>query len=764
MAASSSNGAPFFCYAAHRALPITLGGPSLRFLQCSRYNGRPKFLIRCLASSPKDTAATARTSSPASPIIKHKVVDSGSPPTQQQADDASCISDEPPPSEQKRSRSDIQTILKRFWKVAAPYWSSEDKVQARLRLGGVFALTLATTGISVGFNFLGRDFYNALASKDQEQFTKQLLYYLGAFIGGIPVFVLRDYGRDTLALRWRAWMTNYYVERYFENRTFYEIQSQSLIDNPDQRIVDDLNSFTGTALSFALALFNATIDLISFSGILFGIYPPLFLVLIIYSIGGTAISVAVGKDLVNLNFLQEKKEADFRFGLARIRENAESIAFYAGERNEIQLLLNRFKRSFENFSKLLIASRNLEFFTSGYRYVIQVLPAAVVAPMYFSGKIEFGVINQSYSAFNHILSDFSIIVYQFQALSAFSAVIDRLGEFNDILDKKNNTSEDESAGQDASLISIVDIQVPLSSSGGISSSDAVLLEIENLTLQTPQNSMTLIEELTLAVCRGQNLLVMGASGSGKTSLLRAIAGLWKAGRGMIRRYILAVSVEGNGAISQADKGVGDKAQGPISMSEAGDEQMMTASNTNSDGRGSIFFLPQRPYMVLGTLRQQLLYPTWSDANIIAEASNEKGFWSLPQTLSQDSSFVRETPSDEQLMQALQKVNLGHLLDRCEGLDSQVEWASVLSLGEQQRLAFARLLLACPMLALMDESTSALDEENEAALYHLVYAAGITYISVGHRSSLRKFHSVKLTLKDRKQDGLGKSWTLEHLTQ
>ncbi|KAL5098426.1 hypothetical protein RYX36_002753, partial [Vicia faba] len=303
---------------------------------------------------------------------------------------------------------DLQTLFRRFWKVAAPYWSSDDKVQARLQLASVFILTLATTGISVGFSFLGRDFYNALANKDQEQFTKQLLYYLGGFAVGIPFFVLKDYARETLSLRWRSWMTRYYMDRYFKNQTFYKLQSQSIIDNPDQRIVDDLSSFTGTALSFSLTLFNAAVDLISFSNILYGIYPPLFVVLLVYSIGGTAISVFLGKGLVTLNFLQEKKEADFRYGLVRVREM----------RN--QLLSMAVKR------QLLIASRNLEFFTSGYRYVIQILPAAVVAPMYFSGKIEFGVINQSVSAFNHILGDFSLIVYQFQAISAFSAVINRL--------------------------------------------------------------------------------------------------------------------------------------------------------------------------------------------------------------------------------------------------------------------------------------------------------------------------------------------------
>ncbi|KAH9330447.1 hypothetical protein KI387_002555, partial [Taxus chinensis] len=667
------------------------------------------------------------------------------------------------PAEKKREGSNLQTLLNRFWKVATPYWTSDDKVQARLRLASVFALTLATTGISVGFNFLGRDFYNALASKDQEQFTKQLLYYLGAFAGGIPVFVLRDYGRETLALRWRAWMTNYYLDRYFGNRTFYKIQSQSLIDNPDQRIVDDVSSFTGTALSFSLTLFTAAVDLISFSNILFGIYPPLFVVLIVYSLGGTAISVLVGKGLVTLNFMQEKKEADFRYGLVRIRENAESIAFYGGEGNEMQLLLQRFNEAFENLAQLLLSSRNLEFFTNGYRYLIQILPAAVVAPMYFSGKIEFGVINQSYSAFNHILGDFSLIVYQFQAISAFSAVIDRLGEFSDILDQSNSQVIEDSKPQ----INILKSGMDYSGTSGSESNGAAtfqvlpqILEIENLTLQTPQYSMTLIEDLSLVVNKGDHLLIMGPSGSGKTSLLRAIAGLWSSGKGTIKFHIKQNKRELLRPIP------GEVADSNQLVNEA---KLQAEDLDSTSGRlESVIFLPQRPYMVLGTLRQQLLYPTWiEDLMSVSESSKSKA--SLPFLLRNLGSInsgyeFKPVPNEDELVRVLTLVRLGHLMKRCDGLDSRVDWSSVLSLGEQQRLAFARLLLARPELALLDESTSALDEANETHLYKEIKAAGITYISVGHRSTLPSFHRQILRLESPRSPSYGRNWILEPVDQ
>lgn len=524
-------------------------------------------------------------------------------------------------------------------------------------------------------------------------------------------------------------MTKYYLQRYLKDQTFYKIQSQSLIDNPDQRIVDDLSSFTSTALSFSLTLFSATIDLISFSNILFTIYPPLFLVLFLYSFGGTALSVFLGKGLVNLNFLQEKKEADFRYSLVRVRENAESIAFYGGEQNEMQLLLHRFRSAFDNLTELLIASRNLEFFTDGYRYLIQILPAALVAPMFFSGKIEFGVINQSVSAFNHILGDFSLVVYQFQAISAFSAVIDRLGEFDDLLD--NNITRDPSHTMDE--IELTYQSSLLDSNGSVESrQNQKLLEIQELTLQTPTNGTTLVHNLTADIYDKDHLLIMGPSGSGKTSLLRAMAGLWRSGKGRITFYLNP------------------------------QDDLTLESQENSVKRrssGDVLFLPQRPYMVLGSLRQQLLYPAWSTT---MEATPGGSKIDGPSALLKKDDGIEEgyKPTTDDLMRTLENVRLGHIVDRFGGLDSLHEWSSVLSLGEQQRLAFARLLLCQPKLALLDESTSALDEANEAHLYQQIQSAGITYISIGHRQTLTKFHNKILHIATADPKSIERNWRIE----
>lgn len=656
---------------------------------------------------------------------------------------------QPNQDDSQRKVPDVETLARRFWKVAAPYWFSDDKVGARWRLAAVFALTLGTTGISVCFNFLGRDFYNALANKDQEQFTKQLLYYLFGFATGIPVFVLRDYAKDTLSLRWRSWMTSYYMERYLKNRTFYKIQSLSIIDNPDQRIVDDLSSFTGTALAFSLTIFNATVDLISFSNILYGIYPPLFLVLLGYSLGGTAISVFLGKGLVSLNFLQEKKEADFRYGLVRIRENAESIAFYGGEENEMQLLLQRFRSAFENLTKLLISSRNLEFFTNGYRYLIQILPAAVVAPMYFSGKIEFGVINQSVSAFNHILGDFSLVVYQFQAITAFSAIIDRLGEFDDLLSSSETITEDEPPEEIRRVY--CSIGQPGDSNGSITvpiGRAFKLLTIEDLTLLTPSNA-TLIRNLSLEICGGNHVLVTGPSGSGKTSLLRAVAGLWNYGRGTITFF----------KRSESDSLPGLPADAASSEVSSADDIKRGDEHGESTAK-DVFFLPQKPYMVLGTLRQQLLYPTWN-VDSAPSPDTDKSSGSLAFLTRTKDTESRPKPTTDDIVRVLEDVRLGYILSRFD-LDNVCEWSSVLSIGEQQRLAFARLLLSKPNLVLLDESTSALDEANEAHLYGLIEASGITYISIGHRSTLYQYHKSVVNISPVEPTSDGPNWQYQTL--
>uniref|UniRef100_A0A7S0RAI6 ABC transporter domain-containing protein n=1 Tax=Chlamydomonas leiostraca TaxID=1034604 RepID=A0A7S0RAI6_9CHLO len=691
--------------------------------------------------------------------------------------------------------TDLGVIYKRLSELALPYWS--DPVvgaSARWKLAGVVGLTLATTGVSVMFNFLGRDFFNALSEKNEAEFYSQLVKYLGAFAVGIPVFVFKSYYQSRLAVEWRAWMTERLMTDYFQDRTFYALQSQSTVDNPDQRISSDVAQFTNTTVTLSLVLLNASIDLISFSGILYSIYPPLFLALIAYSSSGTFISLAIGKNLVGLNFAQEAREADLRYGLVRVRENAESVAFYRGESDEQELLAARLRAAVENYLGLLVASRNLDFFTSFYRYLIQLLPAAVVAPLFFQGKIEFGVINQSQSAFNHVLNDLSLVVYQFESLAGFSAVVDRLGQFTEAMGTHKSDKAATAATAATAIAAATGTTTTAASSSGSAGSssragagsgasgavapayasmpgiqlswtepksDGALLSLHDLAVVTPDKANLLVQGVTLSIKQGQSLLIMGPSGAGKTSILRAVAGLWQAGAGEVG----------------------------IHVPEA-----------------QVMFLPQKPYMVLGSLRDQVLYPRFdvdADSAAAAMVASESGMENgaaaaatstitgTPSSASTSASSATPAPAatkdaaatkpppppDSEIVAVLRKVRLGHLLARYskggaarpaangsssdgEGSSSSgggasdapyaalsmvADWSASLSLGEQQRLAWARLLLSRPALALLDEATSALDQATEAELYAVLAASGITYVSVGHRPTLRPFHAQVLQL-------------------
>lgn len=588
--------------------------------------------------------------------------------------------------------TDLNVIASRLSQLALPYFKDGPQVKdARTKLAVVVALTLGTTGVSVLFSFLGRDFFNALAAKDEAKFTEMLVKWLVALCLGIPVFVMRDYYQSKLALDWREWMTKYLMDDYFGKRRFYTLQASAMLDNPDQRIASDVSQFTSTTLSLTMTLLNSSVDLISFSGILFSIYPPLFIALLIYSIGGTVASISIGRPLIGLNFLQEAAEADFRYGLVRVRENAESIAFYGGEEKEGSLLWNRIQSVVQNYGNLLVASRRLSFFTSFYRFLIQILPAAVVAPLYFKGDIEFGVVNQSSSAFNHILTDISLVVFQFEALAGFSAVIDRLGELTEVFEQSNVMTDSKVIVREEHPR-----QLP------------TLLDITMLQLCVPRDdTKVLIRGLDLHVEQGHSLLIMGPSGSGKTSLLRAISGLWNNGEGTISLYGSPVGRE--------------------------------------EGCGEIFFVPQRPYMVLGTLRDQILYPTWAGSDQIVNGTPSK------------NNTRRSLPTDLDIRQALKTVRLDSVLERIDNdLDYLADWAAELSLGEQQRLAFARILLSMPDLVLMDESTSALDSTNERILYTALKHAGITFVSVGHRPTLLEYHEKVLVLEG---DASG-SWSIK----
>lgn len=514
-------------------------------------------------------------------------------------------------------------------------------------------LAFIVSSLNVLLSYVFRFIDNALNGRDPKMFWEFLTVYGITLVVAIPILIGYRYIRRKLGLFWREWLTNTFFEGYFRDRTYYELDSNAAntdMDNPDQRITEDIRSFTVTILDLILDILNSVLDLLAFTGILYSISRELTLGLAGYVTVGTAMAVAIGTRLIKLNFNQLRLEGDFRYGMVHVRDNAESIAFYRGEPQERAQVSARLSRAIKNYDLLIIWFALLDIFQYAYNYVARLVPYLIVAPLYFAKKVDFGTIGQGIFAFQMVLGALSLIPNRINDISAFSASIERLGMLNERFQTQNTTLSAEE--------------------GHIQNHLSTHFKINNLTLRTPNNEKTLFRDLSFELQPSQSLLVVGPSGCGKSSLLRAIAGLWHNGSGTV--------------------------EGP-------DFQ-------------DILFLPQKPYMLLGNLREQLTYPN-----------------------------LRHNITHAEITSVLEIVNLTDLPERMGGLEIEKDWARVLSVGEQQRLAFARILLSQPKYVILDEATSALDVANERRLYAMLQSLDISYISVGHRPSLVDYHQTVLDL-------------------
>ena len=553
--------------------------------------------------------------------------------------------------------------LPRFVALAKPYWFSEDKWIARGLLALLVGLLLGNTAFAVFLNEQSGEFTSALASQDTARYWISIYKTIGLIAAAAPFYVFYYFVRDKLVNYWRRWLTHNFLDTYFRNNAFYKLAFNADIDNPDQRIAEDINTFTLRSIFYLLLFVETALQLIAFSGVLWSISKTLVLFLMIYATVGTLMtSLVFGRSLVALNLFQLRREADFRFSLVRVRENAESIAFYRGEEPESQNIKRRFGEAYENFNKIINWQWFLNLFQYSYSSVTLIVPGIILAPQVLSGTLEVGRVVQAAGAFAVIFSALTVIVNNFDTLSRFAAGVSRLDKF-----AKSLEFSAKEPSKDRDVIKTVEDD---------------RLAIEHLTLQTPDYKRTLVTDLSLEIKPGEGVLIVGASGGGKSSLLRAVAGLWDSGSGQIVRPPLQ----------------------------------------------DMFFLPQRPYMIIGTLRGQLLYP--SD---------------------------KQDVTDDELHDILKVVNLPDLSERFGGLEVEADWGKILSLGEQQRVAFARVLLAKPRYVILDEATSALDSQNEEVLYRLLHDSGTTLVSVSHRLNIRQYHKQVLELGG---DG---SWQM-HSTQ
>ena len=542
-------------------------------------------------------------------------------------------------------------LVQRFWAIASPYWRGDERLRAWGLLALLVVLLLGQTRFAVMLNEQTGEFTSALAARDETRFWDSIQFCVLLLLMAVPIFAFYFYVRDTLGIHWRRWLTNRFLESYFSHRQYYELNASAIIDNPDQRIAEDISTFCSRSLYFLLIFIGSFLQLVAFSRVLWSISHELVYVLVAYAVSGTLIAIVFfGSRLMSLNFQQIRREADFRYSLLRVRDNAESIAFYRGEAQELHQVRRRFSAAFKNFKQLIRQQLGLNFFQYAYSLMNIVLPSAIVASQVLSGELEVGRAVQAAGAFAAVLSAISLIVENFESLSRFTAGVDRLdtlarvlGPAAELQPRKGNV---------------------------IRSAEAPHLALQDVTLHTPNYERILVQNLSVEVKPGESLLIVGDSGCGKSSLLRAIAGLWYAGSGSILR----------------------------------------------PPANEMLFLPQQPYMQFGTLRSQLLYP------------HKAG-----------------TVPDARLLRVLEQVNLPDLAERFGSLDVEIDWEKVLSIGEQQRLAFARVLLFQPRYAILDEATSALDSANEAALYSLLREAGTTLISIAHRAAVVRYHTQVLEL-------------------
>ena len=561
-----------------------------------------------------------------------------------------------------------------FARLARLWLCAPDRGNARLLIAILLLLTAMQVGVQIGFNIWSRNFFNALENRDSVAFQAGIMLFLGLAVTSMAVAVNQLYLKQLIQLRWRGWMTRYLVDSWMRDGRQYQLELAGQgADNPDQRIAEDVRVATELAVEFVTGLLSALLMLIAFISILWTLSGPLHLALmgreveipgymvwaaLIYAILGSSLTWMVGRPMVTLNVKRTSAEADFRFGLTRARESGEGIAFIRGETDERRGLSAAFERVAGSVRALMRSQRNLMWLTSAYGTLAMIFPTIVASPGYFAGVITLGGLMQIGAAFGQVQAALNWFVDNFPRIAEWRSAISRLMGF-------------QAAIEDLAALAADPEQPTITVSVGTADS-LVLRDLEVAFA----DGTTVIAESSAEIRAGERVLIKGASGSGKSTLFRAIGGLWPWGAG----------------------------------------EIITPPAT------SMMFMPQRPYLPLGTLHAALSYPAATDAF-----------------------------SDDEAREALRLVGLAHL---APNLAEEERWDRVLSLGEQQRMAFARLLLHKPAWIFMDEATAALDEPNQDMLMHLVVdrLPNVALVSIGHRQGLEVFHNRTLTLKRQPEGG------------
>lgn len=492
------------------------------------------------------------------------------------------------------------------WYLTKSYWQSEEKKKAFFLLGCIIALTLGVVYMLVLLNQWNNSFYSALQNYDAKKIFDELIHFSWLAAIYILLAVYSYYLQQTLILNWRRWLTTRFIDIWLQNKTYYNLQMFGKdTDNPDQRISEDVRQFVEMTLSFGIGILKAFCTFASFVVILYNLSGSLSFTFmgktwtingymlwasLLYSVIGTYITHIVGRKLVKINFIQQKYEADFRFSMIRLRESAESVAFYRGEAQEGSVFKQRFKMLLDNFWKLVNKQKQLVFLNSGYSQIAIIFPFVVAMNRYLTKEVTLGGLMQVASAFGRVQDSLSYFVDMYSSIAQWQAVVMRLTCFghhmHDVYQQAERFHVERFAAAD-------------------------VVEVDNMQINLPDGK-PLLENISFTLHPGHNVLIKGVSGSGKSTLLRAISGIWP-------------FVDGKIFLPERDK---------------------------------LMFIPQKSYLPLGTLRAALNYPG------------------------------NKPIDDTELIYLMDLCQIGYLKDK---LDLEADWSHVLSVGEQQRLAFVRLI-------------------------------------------------------------------------
>ncbi len=515
----------------------------------------------------------------------------------------------------------------RFRRAVVVLMKSEVGGRARLMAASLFVGLLAINGLNVINSYVGRDFMTSIESREWSRFVQFGLLYVLVFAASTVVAVLQRFAEERLGLLWRKWLTNLMVHSYLSDHVYFRLFGDVGVSNPDQRIAEDIRSFSTTTLSFVLMLSNGAMTAIAFSGVLWSISPTLFGVAIGYAVLGSIITIWIARPLVRLSSHQSDREADFRSDLIHVRENADLVALLRREERLTTRLGRSLDALVDNSKRIISLNRNVGFFSTGYNYLIQIIPALIVAPLYFRGEVEFGVITQSAMAFSALVGAISIVITQFQQISSFAAVVGRLSSLSEAIERIHDTEHNQ--------IEFVD--------------DDDRIAFEGVELHS-QEGRPVVHALDLEIPASTRLVLVIGNPLARMALYRTLAGLWSPASGRVARP-----------------------KGEL-----------------------VIFVTERPYLPPGTLRE-VLVRLWDQDKV----------------------------SDQRILAALEAVGAGDVVERIGGLDVEHSCADQLSLGEQQLVALARVLIAAPRFALLDRPSSALTGPERT---HMLAVLGLHSIS------------------------------------